>query len=250
MPSSLSRKHPFLLAGLFRRAIPHNPGEVAHSGAEGQRNSIKGKEINYDVSFLKCQSYELSSCERASEQDTHYRVSANTKVSKPVITNVQKIYNGSEHTHTYKMSEGTPTISVQQTVPSHQRTILGLPILHLTLSQTNPPWIQLLKMGIASIAAELCSNQPFAGRISLFQSNWKALTNDSWVLEMVIKGYHIPLISNPVQQMLPHCPRLPHKDQIALEDEIKSLLQKKSDSTPPDHTTGVLFQHVHGTQKR
>ena len=86
------------------------------------------------------------------------------------------------------------------------------------------------------IAAELCSNQAFAGRISMFQSNWKALTNYSWVLETVVKGYHIPLISNPVQQTLPHCPRLPHEDQIALEDEIKSLLQKQAIQhlpTPP-----------------
>ena len=102
-------------------------------------------------------------------------------------------------------------------------------------------------MDIVSIAAELCSNQVFAGKISLFQSNWKALTSDSWVLETVIKEYHIPLISNPVQQTSLHCPRLPHKDQIRSsggQDQI--ILAEIGDSTPPYPTTWVLFRHVHG----
>ena len=64
----------------------------------------------------------------------------------------------------------------------------------------------------------------------MFQLDWKALTSNSWVLEMVKEGYHIPLISNPVQQT-PHHPPLPTKYQISLEDEVKSL------------------QHVHDTQR-
>ena len=144
-----------------------------------------------------------------------------TKVSNPAISAMKS--HGSEVTHTCKVWENTLTMPVQEIVPWNQITILGLSILHLALAQTNSPWIQLMKM---PIAAEFCSNQAFAGRISLFPSNWRALTSDSWVLEIVTEGYHIPLISSPVQQTPPHSSHLPLEEQTALEDEIKSLLQK------------------------
>jgi len=41
------------------------------------------------------------------------------------------------------------------------------------------------------------SSQSFAGRVSLFQSNWRILTKDQWVLQIVTEGYHIPLTSDP-----------------------------------------------------
>ena len=107
-------------------------------------------------------------------------------------------------------------------------TILGIPILHLTLTQSHPPWIQLLRISIAPIATEVCLNQAFAGRISLFQLNWKVLTHDHWVLQTVSEGYHIPLSSHPVQLTPPHNPHLSSKDQSALEDEVKALLQKQA----------------------
>lgn len=49
-----------------------------------------------------------------------------------------------------------------------------------------------------------CSRAPHNSNIcSLFYSNWKALSSDSWVLETVTGGYHIPLFSDPVQQFPP-----------------------------------------------
>ena len=55
------------------------------------------------------------------------------------------------------------------------------------------------------------------------------MTSNSWVLETVTKGYHIPLISNPVQHAPPHNPAfLPKTTQIVLEDKVKSLLQKQA----------------------
>ena len=114
--------------------------------------------------------------------------------------------------------------------------ILGLPILRLSLTLKDPPWTRLIKMGITPIAAELCTTQTFAGRISLFQSNWKALSSDSWVLQIVTKGYHIPLISDPVQQFPPHNP--PPGDVTVLEEEIKSLLQKQAIQQVPTSAEG------------
>ena len=83
----------------------------------------------------------------------------NTKVSNPVITNVKKICNGSEYPHTYKVSESTLTMPVQETVLGHQNTILSLPYPSPDTVPDKSPWIQLMKMGIVPFAAELCSNE-------------------------------------------------------------------------------------------
>ena len=41
------------------------------------------------------------------------------------------------------------------------------------------------------------------------------------------RGYHIPLIADPVQKFPPHSPHLPSGDVIVLEEEIHSLLEKQ-----------------------
>ena len=120
----------------------------------------------------------------------------------------------------------------------HHYTVLGLPILHLSLSLKDPPWTQLIQPGITPIAAELFTIQTFAGRISLFQANWKALSSDSWVLQTVARGYHIPLIADPVQKFSPHSPHLPSGDVIVLEEDIHSLLQKQVIQQVPPSAEG------------
>ena len=155
---------------------------------------------------------------------------ANHKVSNWVVNSSSELYHhkGSENTLALQVSENTPHLIAQESPSGHQLTIQGIPILHLTLTLSHPSWIQLLRMGIAPIAAEVCHSQAFAGRVSLFQSNWKALTHDHWVLQTVTEGYHIPLSSHPVQLKPPHNPHLSPKDQSALEDEVKALLQKQA----------------------
>ena len=75
--------------------------------------------------------------------------------------------------------------------------------------------------------------QSFAGRISLFLSDWKALTSNPWVIQTVEKGYIIPLTTTPVQQSLPHPPHLSTKETSLLKDEIleKQAVQKVPAST-------------------
>ena len=51
-----------------------------------------------------------------------------------------------------KVSESTPNQHVPEVT---QLSIMGLPIIHLSIPQENPPWTLLLKMGIAPLVAEL-----------------------------------------------------------------------------------------------
>ena len=159
-------------------------------------------------------------------------------VSMPPINSIKTTQHVLDNTQIYQVSESTPAKQMCVTLPGHHHTILGLPILHLSLTLKDPPWTQLIRMGITPIAAELCANQTFAGRISLFLANWKALSSDSWVLQTVTKGYRIPLTADPVQKFPPHSPYLPPGDVIILEEEIQSLLQKQAIQQVPTSAVG------------
>ena len=136
-----------------------------------------------------------------SENTPHLQVLANQQVSEVITLNVLK--------DTQKASEKPIQATCLVTVAEPtQYTILGLPIVHLptvhlSLALENPPWIQLSQRGILPIAENICqTSQTFASRISLFRSNWKTLNLD---------GYHIPLLSAPLQQSPPRNPHLYHK---------------------------------------
>ena len=137
-----------------------------------------------------------------------------------------------------KVSESTPNQHVTEVT---QLSIMSLPIIHLSIPQENPPWTLLLKMVIAPLAAELHHRQSFAGRITLFQSNWKVLTSDPWVLETVIQGYHIPLTATPGQKSWPYTPHLPTRELVFLEEEIQILVQKQEVQEVPVTTKGYYL---------
>ena len=64
-----------------------------------------------------------------------------------------------------------------------QFTIPGLPILRLSIPLKDPPRIQLTQRGISPMAETILqSNQTIAGWINLFQQNWKAITQDPWII--------------------------------------------------------------------
>ena len=130
-----------------------------------------------------------------SKNTPHLQVLANQQVSEVITLNVLK--------GTQKASEKPIKATCLVTVAEPtQYTILGLPIVYLSLALENPPWIQPSQRGILPMAENICqTSQTFAGRISLFRSNWKALNQD---------GYHIPLLSAPLQQSPPCNPHLYH----------------------------------------
>ena len=67
-----------------------------------------------------------------------------------------------------------------------QHSILELQVVHLSLPLGSQPWVQLSQKGILPMAETICqSSQTFAGRISLFRSNWEALTQEPWVIQTI-----------------------------------------------------------------
>ena len=80
---------------------------------------------------------------------------------------------------------------------------------------------QIACMGIVHIN----SLSKVAGRLQHHISNWKLVTKDQWVWSAV-EGYHIDLISEPLQIKLPTPPTF-NQDQFALiQQEVKELVNK------------------------
>ena len=132
----------------------------------------------------------------------------------------------------YKVPELVPTIPVTDHV-------LGMPILHLMPTLPKHPCTELLEQGISPIAAGIANNHiVFAGRITLFQSNWRAVTKDHWVLQTVTEGYHIPLLATPVQTILPNNPHFSRREQTLLKEEIEALLSKQAIQEVPTSLRG------------
>jgi len=131
--------------------------EVKQSFPDGEKTTVTNACV-VQTNLLKISSPMNGLCTNKLQNMTYTtEIVTDTKVSHSVI-NVKPL--------TYKVSESTLIIPVPETVPVHQIPILGPPILHLALTQTNLPWIQLMKMGITPIAAEFCFNKTFASRIS------------------------------------------------------------------------------------
>ena len=68
---------------------------------------------------------------------------------------------------------------------------------------------------------------PVGGRLSLFMNEWKKITDDKWVLEIIQKGYKLEFLKKPAFGGIKHT-RVP-PDQIELISlEIESLLKKNA----------------------
>ena len=65
---------------------------------------------------------------------------------------------------------------------------------------------------------------PVGGRLAHFQKRWEDITEDSWVLSVIRKGYKIPFIRKPFLSPTPVLLR--QTESPALEEEVKELLLK------------------------
>ena len=65
---------------------------------------------------------------------------------------------------------------------------------------------------------------PVGGRLAHFQKPWEDITEDSWVLSVIRKGYKIPFIRRPFLSPTPVFLR--QTESPALEEEVKELLLK------------------------
>ena len=93
---------------------------------------------------------------------------------------------------------------------------------------SSPDWLPALKHVHPSLqqlfpVKEVVS--PQAGRIQKFINNWKKITNDPSVLE-IVKGWEIPLLDTPIQTKLPHGIQMNSQEEQAMDKEIESMLAK------------------------
>ena len=65
---------------------------------------------------------------------------------------------------------------------------------------------------------------PVGGRLAHFQNRWGEITEDSWVLSVVRKGYKIPFICKPPLSPTPIF--LQQTESLSLEEEVNKLLLK------------------------
>ena len=66
---------------------------------------------------------------------------------------------------------------------------------------------------------------PFAGRLNHFLENWRVLTKDKKILN-VIKGWEIPLLGKPHQEKEPHPFALNPVERQVIDSEVQSMLEK------------------------
>ena len=65
---------------------------------------------------------------------------------------------------------------------------------------------------------------PVGGRLAHFQNRWGEITEDSWVLSVVRKGYKIPFANKPFLSPTPIF--LQQTESLALVKEVNKLLHK------------------------
>ena len=87
----------------------------------------------------------------------------------------------------------------------------------------NPILKKLHVLGFTQVQRPVDSPQ-VAGRISQFATNWKAITEDQWILRTV-QGFHIPFREEPCQMRLPR-PYYSEEQMKLLREEVASLLGK------------------------
>ena len=182
----------------FQKSHPYSPREVATTEA-GVTETLQARLSIHSAMTPKVP--ERTQRQRVSENTPHLHVLANQQVSGFTALNVLE---GTQKASEKPIQETCPVTLAEPT----QYTILGLPIVHLSVALENPPWIQLSQRGILPKVETICqTTQTFAGRISLFRSNWKALTQELWVIQTVLEGYHISLLSAPLQHASLTCPQ-------------------------------------------
>ena len=66
---------------------------------------------------------------------------------------------------------------------------------------------------------------PLAGRIQKFLANWKLLTTDKNILN-IVKGWEVPLLDLPTQTRLPQAIKMNSLEEKVMDQEVESMLAK------------------------
>ena len=90
---------------------------------------------------------------------------------------------------------------------------------------TSPIINTLVSMGVTQRVAE--THSMIAGRLSLFMSNWRVITNDMWVLNC-IQGYTIDLVSQPHQAHPPAELKFSQAETESLTAEVQRMITEQA----------------------
>ena len=243
------------MASLFGRATPHSPGRWQQQQGQGPEKAQDCKTMNVWLLNKSINVLNTMNVQKA-VNDTHSKCLAST-LRREAKVFIPPPLTSQVSVHTSAQSLGKPNQQVLEVSPltclassqslpvkplaePAQHSILGLPVVHLSLSLVIPPWTQLSYRGILPMAETICqSTQTFAGRVSQFRSKWEALTREPWDIQTVSEGYHI---LPPPHQLLPPCnPHLSTEDTVILRVEIQSLLQKQAICQISVSTKGFYF---------
>jgi hypothetical protein len=84
---------------------------------------------------------------------------------------------------------------------------------------------------------------PVGGRLQRFAGSWDLITSDRWVLDTITRGYALEFTSTPPSDMLRRPTPMPADPlkRLALEKEIKALLQKRAVRATPLEASQVGF---------
>ena len=176
----------------FQRGHPLSPRAVAATGAGDRENSrlenIKCMPFKQTINVLNTTNVQStvnvtqSKCLGPTLREAKVLIPPLLTSQGPVHTPAQSLVQPNQ-----QVSEVIPRIHLESTqqlpekplAEPNQHCILGLPVVHLSLSLANTPWVQLSQRGILPMAETICqSTQTFAGRVSLFRSNWEAITQE------------------------------------------------------------------------
>jgi len=100
----------------------------------------------------------------------------------------------------------------------------------------------LIEIGFARMLPETESRIRVAGRLQFFQDNWKVVTKDQWVWEMV-RGFPIPLTGQPHQGVRP-TPHFSAEQQSLLQGEVQALLDKGAIVPVPQQEEGGFYSSL------
>ncbi|KAI9553795.1 hypothetical protein GHT06_019060 [Daphnia sinensis] len=90
--------------------------------------------------------------------------------------------------------------------------------------------------------------QSVGAKLRLFSREWRSVTRDPWVLQILDMGFHIDFISRPFQLENPgECSMSPQMEAIC-ENEVADFITKKAIPTVPD--TPGFFTRIFAIPKR
>ena len=138
---------------------------------------------------------------------------------------------------------------VTETTPHHKGySVLEMPIVHLSWNGETPQVTELTRRKIMPLAATTNLCNIFAGRISRFLSNWKALTCDPWVIQTVEKDT-LSLLQQLQHNNTTILPPLINQRGISPQRGDTTAVTETGSARGSTQHQGFLLQHVHGSQE-